>query len=751
MKIENVPAQAIKKVEPDSDFKHHLEWYLKQDFTIIPLIAGEKEPALDSWKPFQEKKPTKTQIEKWFYRGGKLNIGIVCGRTSGNLVVLDFEDSKIAYKIFGKGITKQTLCVKSGSGKGLHVFYRSEYGCRKFKISELALDVQGEGSYVAAPPSLHPSGKTYEIVRWTEVDAIKEDFEEWLYEKIKSCKTYKDFDPQKYRESIDAVKLLEGVPVGQRNQATMWLATWFRRAGKTQEETEEQLQMWNEKLEEPIDDRELQRTLQSAYTKAEPYRYWFKQNPEAYKEIEQFSKEEIEEAKTFLTWETEKKFLFVLRALDEVVKEEKTKVSLFLLELANESVHVAGDSAAGKSFLCDHVLGSPRIKGCFPSDYVWKITGTTDKSIRYLKDHVGTLYIAEFAALGKGKKQEESTAQFDVKLLISEGSLTMTVVEKNPDTKRWETSIYTNDSVKNVVTTSTDVDVVPELKNRMWVLAIDESPVQTEAVKNFKIEQKTLPPEKRRNREHEKKILRYAMKLLKEEAPTEAIIPYAKELGVILSNSRIRIRRDVDKLLKAVEIVAILNYKNRPILNGNVIAMPEDFWYAMQYMDEAVQGTFTEETKRFWRVWADLQKILNAGKLLDAEATMKILRCSKRTAYQWLDRLHQAGIVNKIEQPAKGRRPKIFYVKNTDKVKGQSITIEMKKLFEITRKWFTIHGVSEDIEDIEALSNTHILFRKKLVLPFSGFTTFTNIIKSLPDAPAEIQPEDADQYFETPE
>ena len=143
VKIKNLLAQAIKKVEPDSEFKHHLEWYLEQGFSVIPLIVGKKEPAVDSWKPFQEKKPTKAQIEKWFYSGSQYNIGIVCGKVSGNLAVLDFEDAKVAYKIFGKGITKETFCVKSGSGKGLHIYFFTEYGCRKFKISELALDVQG--------------------------------------------------------------------------------------------------------------------------------------------------------------------------------------------------------------------------------------------------------------------------------------------------------------------------------------------------------------------------------------------------------------------------------------------------------------------------------------------------------------------------------------------------------------------------------------------------------------------------------
>ena len=75
-----------------------------------------------------------------------------------------------------------------------------------------------------------------------------------------------------------------------------------------------------------------------------------------YKEIEQFGKDDMKQAQDFLMKPTDEKFKFVLYALDDVVGEEKTKVSLFVLQAAGESVHIAGDSSSGKSFLGDAVL-----------------------------------------------------------------------------------------------------------------------------------------------------------------------------------------------------------------------------------------------------------------------------------------------------------------------------------------------------------------------------------------------------------
>ena len=735
MKIDNPMAQALKKVEPDSEFKHHLEWYLERGFSVFPLIAGEKEPAIDTWKPFQEKKPTKKDIQKWFYTGAKFNIAVVCGQVSGDLVVLDFEDAKVAHKIFGKGISKETLCVKSGSGKGLHVYFFSEYGCRKFKISELALDVQGEGSYVATAPSLHPSGKTYKIVRWTPVKTIQGDFEEWLYEKIKE--KFKDFNPTKHRQPVDVAVLLEGVPDGRRNQATIWLATWYRRSDKTEEETTKALEQWNLKNDPPMEGQDLQgmyKTIQKAFSKEPPYQYKYVQSPESQIEIEQFTKEEEEAAEKILA--SDNILPYIEKSLEEIVMEVENKVSLALLEIAEESVYIGGESAAGKNNLVD---GAMQI---FPKNRVWKIMGTSDKSLRYLHEQVGTIYLTEWQTTGikKGKEEMETTAQFDVKLWISEGEFIMTVVEKDPETKRWTTKRYVNRNIKNFLTTSTDVDIARELKNRMWLLTIDESAKQTELIKKLDFRQRALLPSKRLNREPERKIMRLVMKKVLDEAPNKFIIPFMMELEKVLPDTLIRTRRDKDKLAKAIEAAARLHYKTRCVVEDHIVCMPQDFYYAMMYMREAIIGTFTDQTQRFWNVWKKVKRMFDAEKRVNANNLMKILRVSRQTSFKWLNKMEQAGLITKCEEPAKGRKAKIYYMPTSLKPQeGQEIIeIDMQKLFEVTEKWFKDNaniGIVKVVNIFRRVSEKSY-FRKKIQIPKIGFTIAT-ILHSLEDAPSE--------------
>jgi len=227
VKIENVPAQQI---EPDSKFKKYLDQYLKYGFCILPAIFGTKIPALAKGdvKPYHDKKPTSKQHKKWFYSGAKYNLIVMCGKASGNLVGLDFEDPKIAKKIFKsiQGWSKKTLVTRTPIHKGYHIYVRASHPQRSFKIAELALDVQAQGRYVIAAPSWIEETETSYKVLTEFPDSIYEvegDLEEWLYALIK--RTYKDFDPNKYRKAWDVAVLLEGVEEGKRDNAGIVLAT----------------------------------------------------------------------------------------------------------------------------------------------------------------------------------------------------------------------------------------------------------------------------------------------------------------------------------------------------------------------------------------------------------------------------------------------------------------------------------------------------------------------------------------------
>jgi hypothetical protein len=132
--------------------------------TVIPLRG--KIPAIKEWQA--QRGTTVEQLDEWQRVGLLQNIGIVCGEASGGLVVLDFDGIN-GYKAFvGKfGELADTHTVATGSGDGMHVYYRVQAlptSTGVLKVPGGNFEVKANGRQVVAPPSIHPdTGALYEI------------------------------------------------------------------------------------------------------------------------------------------------------------------------------------------------------------------------------------------------------------------------------------------------------------------------------------------------------------------------------------------------------------------------------------------------------------------------------------------------------------------------------------------------------------------------------------------------------------
>ena len=136
--------------------------YAQLGFSVIPVAYCEKRPSV-KWERHQHRRATETELNKWFDNGQPRNIGIVCGRVSHNLVVLDFDKPEIYERFFATAnLERETPVVKTA--RGMHVWLRSLEPVRSFVVADLGLDVIGEGKYILAPPSRHPSGILYSFV-----------------------------------------------------------------------------------------------------------------------------------------------------------------------------------------------------------------------------------------------------------------------------------------------------------------------------------------------------------------------------------------------------------------------------------------------------------------------------------------------------------------------------------------------------------------------------------------------------------
>ena len=97
------------------------EQLIKSGYTPIPLRG--KVPNVQAWQELRN--VTLDKIENWEISNLFQNIGMVCGEASNNTVVIDF-DGLVAYEAFVAAFPAlaETLTVATGSGNGMHVYYK---------------------------------------------------------------------------------------------------------------------------------------------------------------------------------------------------------------------------------------------------------------------------------------------------------------------------------------------------------------------------------------------------------------------------------------------------------------------------------------------------------------------------------------------------------------------------------------------------------------------------------------------------
>lgn len=152
------------------DNLHAALTYARRGWRVVPVPPGSKVPTITAWQ--KEGTTDEARIRHWWTTAPDHGIGIVCGEASG-LWVLDVDvagdkagDETLAELIDAHGPLPDTYEVVTGSG-GRHIYLKWPQGqiIRNSASGALGpgLDVRGEGGFVVAPPSLHASGRRYEV------------------------------------------------------------------------------------------------------------------------------------------------------------------------------------------------------------------------------------------------------------------------------------------------------------------------------------------------------------------------------------------------------------------------------------------------------------------------------------------------------------------------------------------------------------------------------------------------------------
>jgi Bifunctional DNA primase/polymerase, N-terminal len=143
--------------------------YHDAGFSVIPCRV-DKRPAID-WQEYQERLATYAEIDNWFSPRNATthpSIGVVLGAVSGKVVCIDLDGFNAVsdfYSQFPKA-SGLTLTVASGSGQGLHLYFRVDKIPTNISVhtEKGGFEIRGNGQYVIAPPSPHPSGKRYKAI-----------------------------------------------------------------------------------------------------------------------------------------------------------------------------------------------------------------------------------------------------------------------------------------------------------------------------------------------------------------------------------------------------------------------------------------------------------------------------------------------------------------------------------------------------------------------------------------------------------
>jgi DNA primase len=213
------------------------------------------------------------------------------------------------------------------------------------------------------------------------------------------------------------------------------------------------------------------------------------------------------------------------------------------------AIIVQSASAAGKTTLMDAVLAF------FPEEERIKYSAMTGQSLYYLgSTNLKHKILAIVEEAGAEK------ASYALKLLQSEGELTIASTGKDPATGRMETQVYRVEGPVMIMLTTTAIDLDEELQNRCLTLSVDESPEQTAKIHTLQRERRTLAGlVAKAERTELLRVLRNAQRLL---TAVEVLNPYAPSLT--FPSARTRNRRDHEKYLTLIDSIALLHQHQRP-------------------------------------------------------------------------------------------------------------------------------------------------------------------------------------------
>ena len=292
-----------------------------------------------------------------------------------------------------------------------------------------------------------------------------------------------------------------------------------------------------------------------------------------------------------------------------VVGEESNKLVGYLACVSRKlnrplAVMVQSSSAAGKSSLMDAILN------LMPENERVQYSAMTGQSLFYMGETN-----LKHKILAISEEEGAHNASYALKLLQSEGEVTIASTGKDDNTGDLVTKEYRVEGPVMLFMTTTAIDIDEELLNRCLVLSVNESREQTQAIHAAQRQSRTLQGlENKLKKEQLTTLHRNAQSLLR---PLAVINPYADQLTFL--DDKTRTRRDHEKYLTLIDSIALLHQYQREIKtvehNGAAVEYIEvelsDIEVANRLANEVLGKTLDElppQTRKVLMLIADLVK-----------------------------------------------------------------------------------------------------------------------------------------------
>ncbi|WP_262947434.1 CHC2 zinc finger domain-containing protein [Xenorhabdus indica] len=310
-----------------------------------------------------------------------------------------------------------------------------------------------------------------------------------------------------------------------------------------------------------------------------------------------------------------------------VVGESTNLLAGFLAAVSRKlpkplAVLIQSSSAAGKSSLMDAVLN------LIPEEERIQYSAMTGQSLFYLGETN-----LQHKILAIAEEEGVRQAAYALKLLQSDGELTMASTGKDEATGNLVTKSYTVKGPVMLMLTTTAIDVDEELLNRCLVLTVNESREQTEAIHAVQRQKQTLEGLLAENeRDYLTQLHQNAQRLLK---PLNVVNPYAHQLTFL--SDKTRTRRDHMKYLTLIQSIALLHQHQREIKSTEhrgkrleyIEVSKDDIKLANQLAHEILGRTLDEMPPQTRRLLLLIQQMAH-GMAAEQQCALNRVRFTRR-------------------------------------------------------------------------------------------------------------------------